>query len=265
MKIMRRRTAPLLPLRSGGGDRYPSPPFDSAQGRHWRGTKGEVEPDAPLKGGVPSHNLTLCSMTKLIIKENIVAKGPGRPKGVMVAGLDKRNAAIADRVSRNKESYRKIGADYGLTRERVRQIAQDLLPRTGVRRDSRTLKFYGNCPRCQRPLRKHEANGSRRPNPVDLRNELCGGCRREIYGRPVKMVCFKCGKVRIMKNGILRWFLNNDVRVGHMKLDAGGSTGTRLCQRCTYDAMKVKGLGQSLELRFKASLKGVTKRQSRRN
>jgi len=183
----------------------------------------------------------------------------------MVAGLDKRNAAIADRVSRNKESYRKIGADYGLTRERVRQIARGLLPRTGVRRVIWQPRIYGNCPRCQRPLKKHEADGSRRPNPVDLRNELCGSCRREIYGRPVVLTCFKCGKVRIMKNGLLRWFLNNVERAGYLKLDRGGSTGTRLCRKCTYDAMKIKGLGQCWKLRFKASLKGVTKRQSGRN
>ncbi|MBI4726836.1 hypothetical protein HY768_06385 [candidate division TA06 bacterium] len=193
-------------------------------------------------------------MTKLKSKKQTESKGRGRPKGVKVKGLAKRNAAIAARVSRGIETYKKIGADYGLTRERVRQIAQDMIPQAGSRVYRGSGK-YGWCPRCRTLLKKHEADGSRRPNTVDPRNELCGKCRQVLYRQSVVITCRSCGNARTMKIGLVLWMLNNSVRVGHMKLDAGGRTGTRLCRQCTYDSMKIKGLGRSLNLRYKAALK----------
>ncbi|MDP2807167.1 MAG: hypothetical protein Q8O74_03395 [bacterium] len=181
-------------------------------------------------------------------------RSPGHPKGTKDTRLEKRNADIAARVSRGIETYQEIGADYGLSRERVRQVAQGLLPRTGIRRVSWHPMIYGTCPRCQRSLTKKQTDGSRHPCPVDLRNELCGRCRREFYDRPVVLSC-RCGKTKTMKYGRIRWEQQYSVKLGYTmgyrRVNANGRTGVYLCHRCWYASMRLHGVGNGLKRRYK--------------
>ncbi|MDI6739357.1 MAG: hypothetical protein QME74_03225 [Candidatus Edwardsbacteria bacterium] len=160
-------------------------------------------------------------------------RGRGRPKDTKDTRLEKRDAIIAARVSRGIETYQKIGADYGLSRERVRQIAEARIPQTGprLRRGSRE---YGWCPRCHAALKKQEVKESRRPCSVDVRNKMCGRCRRELYCQPVVLTC-RCGRTKTMKHGRIRWKQRQGVRLGHIRMDPDGRTGAYLCRQCYHD------------------------------
>ncbi|MDI6740224.1 MAG: sigma factor-like helix-turn-helix DNA-binding protein [Candidatus Edwardsbacteria bacterium] len=184
----------------------------------------------------------------------------GCPKDTL---LEKRDAIIAARVSRGRETYREIGADYGLSRERVRQIAKAMIPQTGTRRVRQGSEKYGWCPRCRTALKKQEADGSRRPCSVDVRNELCGKCRREIYCRPVVLNC-RCGRTKTLKYGLIRRQQQQGVRLGFKRTDANGRTGTYLCRQCFYDSMWMHGPGKGAKDRAGKRSQAVRRRPCQR-
>lgn len=124
----------------------------------------------------------------LTLKRFVAREAPDIPWGA--GGKAKRqrverNATIVRRVVDLGETYKRVGEDYGLTREAVRLIVVKGHPGW-----KRPLK-YTPCKRCGKKRTLSEVRARTRRS-VDEANELCGACRVELRRRVVVLTCIGC-------------------------------------------------------------------------